>query len=1423
MFVRFSLPFRRGITRQSKGFPVFLVNFSAILPMRQTLHTYKLRLTNLSQGNRSLKLARLSSRRDMDLLDLGHLENDTAESILAKLIAGKDVRLINRLDPRLERVNLADRRLSQIHRTAETLFEETGTYDLFVGYPFVEGKFIDGTVARCPVLLFPVRLTRNLRQRPRWQLQVIRDEPVVFNQTFFLAYEQFQQVRLPEAFWEEEIDPSADWQAWLNAFYEKCKAYEIDLNFNSRLFEQKLIPFTDYLKETMERFPVGKLTFQPQAVLGIFPQSDSALLQDYQAIERDPEAFEMGRFFRINEQPEIVAQPIPTQEKYIPEEQRYFVTDVDDSQEQALLRIKAGSSQVIHGPPGTGKSQVIVNIIADAMAHGKKVLLVSQKRAALDVVYKRLSGLGLGRFAVLVHDYRHDRKAIYDKIRSQIDDIEAFHRENRDLNLTRWEHDYKLLSRDADRMTRLYDELYAGLTQPQPCGLSVHELYLRADATLATLPLETAARQLDHGQSLAFLQKLRAVLDYRDFFDEAYPWRDRLSFRHHRFEDKKHLLEKLAAIPDELSALNGTYQKLRDLLSTRILDAKLSQQRIAAFRQANQAFQDAATREDLEHIHRAKAKVSPEAIASILDKIEQALTKLEKRRLLDDEHWKFFDSLGQHSKAYDQLHKKTFRFLSVAFLRARWFLGKILESRGLELNETSFKELKREIRLFQALHRLYTRYHDHPFFEDLPLFNPQADKWEWLEIKREHLKAYTQVMAITYFRKIKPRFAHGEWDRAAWETSMRSIDRLEAFNQQLLDAERGWNTFLHLAQIAPLREGIKDPGIPRPWLASLSEALSRDYEELCDVDRMLAGFEVGELQALEAIRDQISASVDADALVLQVENSLYFYWLEMAEQRTPVLAEVSTRGWQRKMDEYGQKLRDRRSQVAELIQRKLKEQITGIIEYNRLKNPVTYRTIHHQVSKKRRVWSVRKLVQETWQDGLSQLVPVWMASPESVAAVFPMQRDFFDVVIFDEASQCFVERAIPVILRGKQCVIAGDDKQLRPLDLYLVKHEEAEAEFVENEMALEVESILDLAKTTFEESPLTWHYRSREEELINFSNHAFYGGKLQVIPPATHDPLNQPPLEWIAVQGQWRNNINRPEAERVIALLLELVQRPDQPSIGIVTFNFHQQELIKDLLDEHIEALATENESRYQQLQAAMHRTENEEFQGLFVKNIENVQGDERDIIVFSVGYGHNENGVLSTNFGLLNQDGGENRLNVAISRARRKVYVVCSFQPGELKVETAKNPGPRFFKHYLQYVKAVSDGRHVDAFNLLNQQSEQDLTAQAANPVADFFAARLEAASYTVLRNVGDTAYKLDLAVKAAPDADHFLLGIECEGSHYFSGNSSKEREVYRRALLLDRGWQLHRVWARNFWKDREKEVEKVLGMLGKRGGGES
>ena len=1363
--------------------------------MRKILHAYKLRLTNLSQGNRSLKLGRLSPRRDIDLTTLAHLAGKSAEDLLAQIIAGKDVTLIKQLDPRHEPTNLKDRHLNKIFRSARMILEESGTYDLYLGYPFVEGKFSDGTAVRSPLLLFPVQFERNLQGKPRWKLSRL-NEPVVFNPTFFLAYETYQSWRFDQEFWEEEIDDNKDLQLWMQELYAKVKQYELAINFNSDLFSLKLEQVIDYRKEDFERFKKGLLKLRPQAVLGIFPQSDSTLLQDYDEIDATPDQFPLANFLEEYTPPATIDKPIR-------EEDRYFALPVDSAQEKALLDVRRGKSLVVHGPPGTGKSQVIVNMITDAMAHGQRVLVVSQKRAALDVVYKRLDGLGLSRFAMLVHDHRHDRAEIYQKLNQLILDIESFQAEFRDLNKTVADHEYRRLSRELDQTSKKLEALSSTLQDRDTFGLSPHELYLNSFPDQPSVNLKEQAKKIREDLLLAFLKKVTAVRDYREFFESTYPWKHRLSFRHYQQEDKSRMMDAIQALEEQLHALSEQYLGLVKELKEDLLDVEQNNERIVTFRRLDSYNKQMEIRANIEAL--VLDDYEPSSVKKLLARWEKLLDNLETSKLLDTSDWQKFEDLDLHLKTWKVLHQKPARWLNLSFLKARWYLYKLLSGKGQKPDPDQVAILQKDFKFFRAVRQQYGKVHQRAFFTDFPLLESNVRKQDWLEEKSRALDIWKEIKRLSIFPSLHPVFELGRWDDVAWVETMAVIGRLEKFTRQLKDYEREWQLWLAAPQISQLFDCIQEPTKRSAHVQSLLTTFQADFLELQALDRLLAEFDPVEQQLLVKLEDELLGDKDEHSFTALIRNSIQLHWLEQLEQDHPVLTEVSGRGWNRILREYRETYLKRQPAVASLVDRRLKEQVLEGLEFNRLKNRVTYRDIHHQVKKKRRLWPVRKLIRETWDTGLQKLAPCWLASPESAAAMFPMKAELFDLVIFDEASQCFVERSMPVMLRGKQVVIAGDEQQLPPSDLYKVRYED-DPDLTEDVIPLEVVSVLDLAKQTLDQTRLSWHYRSESEALISFSNQTFYEGSLQMVPPAKINPLHKPAIQWISVQGQWHQNTNEAEAYRVVQLVMELATRADKPSVGVVTFNFHQQELIQDLLDQRLQELAESDSTKYDAMVQLLHRVEGEEHQGLFVKNIENVQGDERDIIIFSIAYAKDLSGKLQTRFGLLNQAGGENRLNVAVTRARWQIFVICSFKPEDLNVDNSTHSGPKVFKEYLRYAWEISHGRE-----------ESSLSTQAdASILRTWLKQKLITEGFEVEEGLGTASYRLDLAVKRKGE-DQYLLGIECEGAGYFNGLSAKERELYRPLLLDRQNWTITRVWARNVWKDPEKEWERIRKMLGK------
>lgn len=458
----------------------------------------------------------------------------------------------------------------------------------------------------------------------------------------------------------------------------------------------------------------------------------------------------------------------------------------------------------------------------------------------------------------------------------------------------------------------------------------------------------------------------------------------------------------------------------------------------------------------------------------------------------------------------------------------------------------------------------------------------------------------------------------------------------------------------------------------------------------------------------------------------------------------------------------------------------------------------------HRVAESKRRWSVARFVDKFGFE-LFKGIRIWLMTPETVSEVLPLDTELFDLLVFDEASQIYIERGVPSIMRARKVVIAGDHKQLRPSSL---GDGRIETEDDEN-AALDEESLLDLARFKYPEIMLDCHYRSRYEELIAFSNHAFYKGRLHVSPNV--QPPAAPPITVIYTPtGKWDDRKNLVEAKTVVECLRRFFcDREPAETIGVITFNRAQRDLIEDLIEEECRkdpAFAAACTSEFS-------RSENGEDVGLFIKNIENVQGDERDRIVFSLAYAKNEQGRLMRNFGWLNQLGGENRLNVAVSRAKRKITIISSIRADDLKTDDLKNEGPRLFCEYLRYAEFVSAGNAEGAASVLQSFGNMEMRSREMDGFADIVCATLCERGLHVRRNIGIGGYSLDMAVMSADGIP--LLGIECDASAYRQ-SSARERDIYLRRYFETRGWKLFRIWASDWWRDTEKVIRRIRSAAG-------
>lgn len=435
--------------------------------------------------------------------------------------------------------------------------------------------------------------------------------------------------------------------------------------------------------------------------------------------------------------------------------------------------------------------------------------------------------------------------------------------------------------------------------------------------------------------------------------------------------------------------------------------------------------------------------------------------------------------------------------------------------------------------------------------------------------------------------------------------------------------------------------------------------------------------------------------------------------------------------------------------------------------------------IKHEISKQKRHIPIRQLMQRS-KEAMRILKPCFLMSPLSLAQYLPRDSIHFDLLVIDEASQMRPEEAIGAISRAKRVVIVGDPMQLPPTDFFM-KTESPYLEEEEEEETMSHESILDLALATFSNiCELRWHYRSQHESLIAFSNHHFYGNRLIVMPSA-HQSSMHIGVKWVPVSGVYQNRLNLIESQAVIQSALEHMEKHPDRSLGIVTLNCSQ----RDLLLEEFEYAIRQSP----QAAAYMARWEST-LQVPFIKNLENVQGDERDTILISMVYGPNEEGDVLQQFGPINKGYGHRRLNVLFTRARSHLIVFSSLLPDQIKAE-GKNPGVGILKNYLEY---ASTGR-LEIGYASHQEPESDFEKWVAE--------KIRAMGCKAIPQVGVAGYRIDIGVSHPNYPYGYLLGIECDGATYHSSKEAKERDRLRQDILEKLGWTIYRIWSTDWFRD--------------------
>lgn len=549
------------------------------------------------------------------------------------------------------------------------------------------------------------------------------------------------------------------------------------------------------------------------------------------------------------------------------------------------------------------------------------------------------------------------------------------------------------------------------------------------------------------------------------------------------------------------------------------------------------------------------------------------------------------------------------------------------------------------------------------------------------------------------------------------------------------------------------------------------------------------------------------------------------YWIDKLENENGKIRSFNQATYEIKRNNLNDQLEQKRKICADYIACLVKKSGSQVA-YNA--------QLIHDLRLKRRKKSVRYVFKKYFEE-IQKLFPVVLMSPENVSQCLPNKTALFNLVIFDEASQIEVYKAIPAVFRGESLFVTGDEHQLPPNRVGVTVYDDTNLpeNYDPDNMDLQdildsraAESFLDQCISRFckysdqncsrlGRKMLDWHYRSEHEALINFSNHAFYKGQIQISP----DPgqyRNYRCIKYHKVNGYFIKRRNIIEAQTVVQLLKKFWLSDGQskvPTIGVVTFSLEQQNAIWDEIDRE----CVNNHAFGEAYQRELSRKEGEEDIGFFIRNIENVQGDERDIIIFSIGYAPRAPGEkIEMQFGVFSREKGENRLNVAITRAKKEVHIVASIEPEELRVEATANRGPRLLQEYLRYCRLVDQSKISEAKRLLFSMNSLQIPGDEKTLAFDSEFEQevfnfLESKGYGMRSQVGCSKYRIDLAVIDPHYTGRYLCGIECDGVTYHSGIDARERDIYRQSFLESKNWKILRIWS-SYWCRNQEDAKNRL-----------
>ena len=1236
------------------------------------------------------------------------------------------------------------KKLYSLQNKSRTVFEEQGYPTLYLALGFVQWTENESSKQlKAPLLLLPVDLERQ-KIKENYTLRWTGEDPVV---SLSLSAKFAEQgIELPDL-------GHPDTAAEVGAFF-------------------------DAVEETIKS---KGWTLCPEIVLDLFSFKKYVMFKDL-----DPASW--GEDFSIEDNPLIdsIFNPTeaPAETADLPQTGDCFnIVDADSSQLAVIREAKAGKNLVVEGPPGTGKSQTIANMIAEMLAAGKTVLFVSEKMAALEVVKRRLDGAGLSRFCLELHSQTAKKVEFIRELERCI------------------QHPTSPAAEvcDTTKIDALKTELSgycSELKEPiGACGFSPYDLFGireqyryefesspgRQNYRLPKVAVENASAITPEDYQAA----VSALADIESYLPSILKDGETLS-SHPWAETRPGMI--LPSDRDEIHDLTVAY---RDGVERLVCAMRAVSD--AAGIPLPHSETDIPLMMEICRSLTSEFTATPEILSNRLwdntEAVDRLISRMKKlsetrRKLLGIFTPEIFDR--NPARLYSEFMK-----YSEKNVISKLFSG-------------DFKRLKEELRSYYG-GSLPT---DAVILSDLKeARNYLTDRDGWLSEERSYRSLFEPVWDG------EDTDASVLFEYRNWVLAIRTMIAEGLITEQTVmhiadgtlgpDVMSGLFTELEAAAKAHSEEsallferlGIDEVSedITFAQMRRTADVWITEIDRLEEWSKFLSYAEVCAGTAAAQILPLIMTDkIDHDALIPAFLTGYADALLKEAYQQRPILAHFSQMPHEQKIAAFRefdlQMVSSNAKRLVQILDGNIPELFTGASRESEMG------VLTGEFNRKRGHMSIRSLMTKSGSL-IQKIKPCFMMSPLSVAQYLDPRSVMFDIIIFDEASQVKPEDALGALMRGRQLVVMGDSRQLPPTTFFdQIGGDESDEEEESTAGITDMESLLHVCKQSFVTKRLRWHYRSRHESLIAVSNAEFYDGTLQVFPSPMHD-TDDVGLSFVHVEDsvyeRGKAGVNRGEAKAVAEAVIDYYRRFPNKTLGVATFSTKQQELIR----REVALLLRDNPD----VESLMRPENGEHF---FVKNLETVQGDERDTMLISIGYGFDENHRLSRNFGPLNQTGGERRLNVLITRARERCVVFANFRGYDLPVESDTPDGVAALSAFLTY---------AETRNAAPLSAGEDISPDVADLFPETVARMLEDNGYTVARNVGCAGFRIDLAVLHPETEGVYMAGILCDGPFYWSAADARDRDRLRGQVLEGLGWNLIRIWSPE-WFQHPASCTKVL-----------